>query len=561
MESELRVWRSPLVVRIAVTMGTFGCLLASAQTKGVVPQRSANRSPGQISGHVYRADTGDPLAKAVVTLYGKDEQSADAAGNGRAARTGPDGAFTFSEVPPGTYVVNVERAGFVSKYGGSEMYPRRMQLSLSPGQKLDKIDIRLTPAGVISGSVCDEDNEPVAGIEVSALSINFLPGGRREVFSEQREPTDDLGNFRLAGLQPGAYYVRTGGWYGPALKKGPGQGLRYRQTYYPGTGLLDDAAPVQVGPGGETPGIRIQVTPESTYSISGMVARAGGGAGPKPSDVLIAEDSSVEEMSRRGGATIRPDGSFTIRGLPPGEYTLTARAANVGREVDAGFATVRVFDADVSANIEIGSAAEVRGKAVLEDPQGSSFAGLKIILETRGRAIFPSPFDSSGRFNIRNIPPGQYTFSLVGGKHEQDLVYLKQVQCSGRDYATQPLALDLGTVLNDCMVTLADDTGAITGQATDGDKPASGLVVVLIPESRTLRRIPRYTLTGKTDRAGRYQIEGVVPGGYFLFAVPPDERHGYFALDFADHNRRDSERVSVKPHDTQVVNLKPSTAP
>jgi len=80
----------------------------------------------------------------------------------------------------------------------------------------------------------------------------------------------------------------------------------------------------------------------------------------------------------------------------------------------------------------------------------------------------------------------------------------------------------------------------------------------LLPESRQLRRIPRYTLTAHTDVSGQYKMAGVIPGDYLLFAVPPSADHGYFAVDFPDRHPDIADHVSVAPSTTQVVNLKSS---
>jgi hypothetical protein len=96
------------------------------------------------------------------------------------------------------------------------------------------------------------------------------------------------------------------------------------------------------------------------------------------------------------------------------------------------------------------------------------------------------------------------------------------------------------------------------GKVTDGENPAPGLVVVLVPESRQLRRIPRYTLTAHTDVSSQYKIAGVVPGDYLRLAVPPNAYHSYFSLDFPERHSDIAARVSVDPCTTQVVNLKSS---
>jgi hypothetical protein len=79
--------------------------------------------------------------------------------------------------------------------------------------------------------------------------------------------------------------------------------------------------------------------------------------------------------------------------------------------------------------------------------------------------------------------------------------------------------------------------------------------VVLIPQSVALRKIPRYMLTATTDTSGHFQVEGVIPADYFLFAVPSDIDTPYYALDFPDHHQNQAQSISVKPNETRVVNL------
>jgi protocatechuate 3,4-dioxygenase beta subunit len=519
----------------------------------------AKQLPAQVSGQIVRSDTHEPVPKAEVSLYPQGESTSSAAGGNRIVRTGADGRFLFSDLPPGSYALSVWRSG----YADFSCAKSRIcgQLSLKSGQKVEGIVLRLHPAGVIAGHVFDEDQDPVEGIQVYALRINFLPGGRREIYGTGSVVTDDQGSFRMANLPLGFYYVRAGGLIEhpkeqAALKQGPGDSLQYRDTYYPGTSALNEATPLEVSPEGEASGIRFSVTTEKTYTVTGEVVSGGKRAELKPAAVHCTKRSDAQPLFGRGGIGIGPDGSFEIPQLSPGEYTLSAtRTTKDGGEVDEGFASVRLVDSNVRATIEIGRASEVRGR--VEDPPGFSLLGKRIILQTIGSSYYSSDIGSDGRFDIGNVPPGEYTFEETDGRGSAELTYLKKASCAGRDYALQPLVLGVGTVL-DCDIALANDTGSVGGQVMDGEKPVTGLVVVLIPESRDLRRIPRYTLTGETDAAGRYQIVGAIPGDYLLFAVPPSKDHAYFALDFADRNQDTRARMSLDAHGNQVVKLQPA---
>src|SRR5208282_5672410 len=546
---------TPLLLTLAV--------VTAAQTKDYA--QPAKPMLGQISGHVYNSDTGEPVPKAQVELYPADPDTAQAAGPERIVRTGPDGTFVFPDLPAGTFGVSVWHNGF------SEFSPQEDErdqpgfITLKPGQKLESLALRLHPTGVIAGQVSDEEGEAVQGLEVFALRIDFQPGGRKQVSACARTVSDDLGNFRMPNLPPGSYYVSAGGLIehpmeAVGLKQGPTGGVQYRNTFYPGTSSLDEAQVLRVGPELTTNDVRFTVPTEGTYAITGKVLSGAGPATLKDAEVSCERTDAAGYTFGSGGDTVRieSDHSFKLSPLAPGDYTLRVKTVNAGVQHELGFASVRVVDSNVHANIEVGRAAEVRGS--VEAPQGLSLAGKRITLETFGSGfylLYQAPgVDPGGRFVITNIPPGEFIFTVSDAQGEES-AYVKKATCNGRDFASREFTLAVGTAL-DCDVTLAGDTGTIHGKVTDGENPARALVVVLIPESRELRRIPRYTLTAHTDVTGEYKIAGAIPGEYLLFAIPPSADHGYFALDFPERHTDIAAHVSVDPSTTQAVNLKAS---
>src|SRR5260370_13114263 len=298
------------------------------------------------------------------------------------------------------------------------------------------------------------------------------------------------------------------------LKQGPAGGMHYGNTFYPGTPSLDEAQALKVGPEATTNDVHFTVATERTFSIAGKVLSGGSPAALK--DIAVScdrADAAGYTFSRAGQSVqVESDHSFKFSSLYPGDYTVTGKKENEGRSTDLGLASVRIVDSNVRANIEVGRAAEVRGK--VGAPQGLAVTGKKITLETFSSGFYllhqSLTLDATGRFAITNIPPGQYIFTVFYRTGEQS-AYINKALCDGVDYAGREFPLALGTTL-DCDITLPNYIGAVHGQVTSEENPAPGAVVVLIPESAELRRVPRYTLTAKTDTSGQYRIGGIIPG-------------------------------------------------
>jgi uncharacterized protein (DUF2141 family) len=549
-----------IVTALLLTLAT----VTAAQTKDY-PQPPKS-SLGQVLGRVSRSDTGEPIPKAQVQLSPADPETSKSAGPERIVRTGPDGTFVFSDLPAGTYGVSVWRNGFSEFSPHEDRDSEGRYITVKPGQKLESLDLRLNPTGVIAGQVSDEDQEPVQGLEVFALRVNFQEGGRKQVSASGQTVTDDLGNFRLSNLTPGSYYVSAGGLIHQSmrevgLKQGPAGDMHYRNTLYPETPSLDEAQALRVGPDLATNGIRFTVPTERTYAITGKVLTGVGQPALKDAEVSCERvDAAGYTFAAESTVQLPGDLSFKFSSLYAGDYTLSVKKVIRDRLTDLGFASVRIVDSNVRADVEVGHVAEVHGR--VHGSQGFSVTGKKITLEIFGSGFYQlhqSPgLDASGRFAISTLPPGEYTFAIYNRPSEQS-IYIKKAVCDGRDYAGRVFSLALGTTL-DCDVVLGNDAGIIHGEVRSGATPAPGVVVVLVPESGDLRRVPRYTLTTKTDAGGQYNVAGVIPGDYLLFAVPPSPDHRYFALDFPESHMEIAEHVSVEPGTTHAVNLTSSMA-
>jgi hypothetical protein len=163
-------------------------------------ERPLSHQPGQISGHIYQAGTGQPLAHVIVTL-----ESSQSPENDQLRRTPEDGRYAFTNLAPGRYWVVAYRKGFAGSVYGMDASQNVWEctISLSPGQKLENADLRLTPVPSITAMNEDALRSAIPGHEPPIVygPGRFSPGGTR---------------FAVAASEPGSEYVCV---YGMASHK------------------------------------------------------------------------------------------------------------------------------------------------------------------------------------------------------------------------------------------------------------------------------------------------------------------------------------------------------
>jgi protocatechuate 3,4-dioxygenase beta subunit len=504
---------------------------------------------GELKGRVLRADTGEPLNKAIVTLIPAAQPT-----QGVSVRTDAAGRYQFVEVVPGTYRLRAQRSGFVAQVYGQRGGSSGSSITLSSGQRLDKIDFRLDRAGVISGAILDEDSEPVEGLLVHAVRMRFRRGGKVETNVLRTTRTDDVGEYRLAGLAPGFYLVQAGGRGDTVSINLQAPPVSYGPVFYPNATDRDDASRVKVTAGSVVRGIDIRVRSAETYSISGVVVD---GSAPSSSKQV-----SVGFAFGGGGTATAParrDGSFAFHGMPPGQHTLVASVSDESGIPRRGYAIVNIVDSDVRVAIVVGRTAEVGGQSRMEDGQPFSFDGIRIELaaENPEAVSVSTMMEEGGSFQVKNVPGGSYLLRVTGKEEE---AYLKHAQCKGEDFSAKPIVVEAEEKVDDCVLTFSRELSVVRGRVSQGQEPAEQVVVVLIPRELERRRNPRHTIMTQTDESGRFEIKGVIPGDYFAFAVPPSDDAVYYDLGFADRNREKAERLTVKPREVHSLELKVTDA-
>src|ERR1035441_9581569 len=161
-----------------------------------------------ISGQVSNAATGEPVLRALVSLRRVDmSPGVTTIQVSHTAATDAAGQFAMAGIAPGKYRLAAERNGFiVTQYGSRGPGKAGTPLTLEAGQKSSDLALRLTPHGVIAGRVLDEEGDPVSGVDVQVMRLQYMQG-RKQMARAGGGSTNDLGEYRAFGLAPGRYYV------------------------------------------------------------------------------------------------------------------------------------------------------------------------------------------------------------------------------------------------------------------------------------------------------------------------------------------------------------------
>src|SRR5579864_474732 len=527
---------------------------------------AAKASRAALRGVVTKDPGSEPVKKVLMELIAENPNE----GGNYTALTGADGSFHMEGIAPGRYRLFAERTGYMEV----DRHRRRTEglvLTLTGGQEVNDLVIRLQPAAIVEGRVTDEDGDPMPNAGVAVLRQTFA-SGRSRWEQSAGESTNDLGEFRIAGLAAGTYYISVTPppdlkrWIETASKVEPrsqstassnkSPQTSYTTTYYPGTRDRSQAAPIQLHAGDDFPA-NFSLTRSPSLAIRGSIALP-----PGSSAVVMVHSRDLGLVWT--SADVRKDGSFEIPEVSPGSYTLVATVSgpSISRMAHQ---TVQVASGDVEGlRLVPQSGGSIRGHLRLENKSG--IAGLDLnhislaLTSADGDADMLSAFfvgegfpssaritadfdvasavslgdgfsptahvNADGSFEWENVPPGRYFVQLAGDGGPSANLFLKSVVAGSRDVKDAGLTVNGGASVLD--VIASTGVAVVDGMVVNAKGEAlANAVVVAVPEARLRSRTDQFRKT-VTDQSGHFILRGFTPGAYTLFAWESADDDNYY---------------------------------
>jgi hypothetical protein len=530
----------------------FACALASAYQEQPPPAK------GSLAGIVTDLKTGAPLKKAIVTLIPTSVIAGlGSGGPSKSAESDQAGRFLFPALDAGAYRLSATRQGYLaSMYGARKVGGMGTPVVVAEGQDVKDIAVSLTPQSVITGKVIDEDGDPVANLMVRAVR-NIYRNGRRQWFPAAGANTNDIGEYRLANLEPGRYIIDTYSrppandvTRSPASEPQAEDAERvYASTYYPSTLSPSLAIPVTLTPGDDIRGIDVHLLKTRVYQVRGTVV---GNPEPRAISVTLAprnNELGTQYMGMTGGA----NSEFQVRYVLPGEYTVTAQA-RTGAQLWTASEPLIVTGTNVDGlRLTLSEAATIHGTVKVVDaapPPQLKNVSIRLVtpLVTPGQVGNPgatSLVRDDMQFTLMNVPPLRQTVEVSGIPQS---CYVQSTRYGGAEIPADGIELHAGGTIE---ITLSCQAAQLDAVATtQDDKVAPHAVFALVPKDGG----PVIVRTANEN--GIYSFQGLKPGDYSLFAWEDTEEGAPLDPDFRKPFESQAKLISLDPAARANISLK-----
>lgn len=570
----------------STTVTLNGTQVAVTQTPNGQPVRDNRPQTGtsSVSGRIV-SDTGQPMRRVIVQLQG--------ALGPHATPTDLDGRYEFTNLPAGHYTISANHTGYI--------LTRSDGFDLADNQHLEDVNIRLAHGAVITGQITDEFGDPLIGANVAPMRQQFMNGQRRLINAGMVTQTNDIGEYRLFGLQPGVYYLSvsprnesitstttvSAGAPGATLTSttttSPPTG--YAPTYYPGTNDMTSAQPITVAPSQTLSNVSFSLSAVKLSKVSGFVFDDQGRPVTRGSVMAMPRSGAIGGAGGTGGP-IRQDGAFTISNVPPGSYYVRATISPVGPVAppspglpptppQVAIAPVTVSGDDISGVVLMPmSPAIVRGRVTFDDFSAAASVKASTVrvvaqrVDPNGPALVsigPNNTQVQDDFTFETLASPEPSLLRATVQNSTrgpaDVIWrLRAVYVRGQDVTDTVVELQPGQALDDVEFAMTTRVQTVSGTVAMPDgSPAKNMTVVVFPADRDRWTMPASRFNGRasTGNDGTYKILSLPPGSYYVLAVAnnlspaPD----WSDPDVLETSSRTASRFSIAEGGTAVIDL------
>ncbi len=407
---------------------------------------------GSFAGTVTNAQTGELVSNALVQVRQLSPSGPIVA----SVETDADGRYLVSGLRPGVYTITVGAPGFGSEAASAQ--------AVSNETTEQNFALFPNPATVQGQVTSNNSGQPVPDVLIRVIDENGAVIARTTTGAE--------GRYRIQGLRAGSYSITA---FNPSFSS--------------------EVEPFSVE-AGETVTINFTLT-DNPGSINGTVTDEVNG-NPIAGAVVVLFDQQTRPIVT---TVTEADGTYNIRGVTPGDYTVRASAFSFA----TGSQTVFIAaDSEVTVDFQLPrNPARLRGQ-ILSNEGTPISNGSVTVFDDSGNIIGRGVTDENGFYIIGSLPPGTFmaTASAPGYLPETSTILLIPGEEETANFTlaviSQPGTI-IGRVINE--ITMEP-----VSEATVTLKTTRGHIIEIV----------------STSEQGEFVFTNLAPGEYILIASAPN---------------------------------------
>jgi protocatechuate 3,4-dioxygenase beta subunit len=432
-----------------------------------VPRAPA--APASLAGRVTHKADGSPLAGATVAVamagLGPLAKNHDAPP--AIATTDASGAWSLTQLAPGTYVVTAAAPGFLPVVHDT--------VALAPGEHKTGIDLALEPGGTrVHGTISDVGGGGIVGAHVLATRNAFteMLGGKLAPFVTA---SGNDGRYELT-LPPGEFELAV-----------------HHDDYTPARREVEVSAKPVVADFALLPG----------STIRGQVVVRGSNK-PVPGALVSASGGRGGHGGSHGDATADGDGRFTLKSLRGGAISITAAAPGFA-SASPSIVELGIGEQVDGVRVVVDHAPSIFGRVVERGTQkgiaGVIIGGFSLSAQTQAQA--PEPSAADGAFEIVGVKAGSYILFAIGEDKMPE--FGKTVDVADKDVTGVVVEMSVGATLS--------------GRVEPARAASIGLAVAgEVGIGNMFELVKTAFVHAETDASGAFELRHVPPGNFSLVA-------------------------------------------